>query len=267
MIVREIYCKTALSKSLLPNLEYALNPYRGCEHSCIYCYAPAVLREKRTWGSFVDVKVNIPIVLAKELRKKKKGVIGIGTVTDAYQPIELKYELTRKCLHELQKYDFPISIQTKSSLILRDLGIINKFDVKDVGVTITSIDSELTKKYEPNPSSVEERFEILRKFAQSRIETWAFIGPVMPYITNRNSDLEELITKIAETGTKRVIVDGLRLKKGLWNNLKEFLSSYDQTLIPEYKKILFQPNDYFEKVYLEINEFCNKRKLKCERAF
>lgn len=265
MKLTEIYCKTALSKSSLPGLDYALNPYRGCEHACVYCYAPSVLRESRLWGSFVDVKVNIPNVLAKELEIKKRGVVGIGTVTDAYQAIEMKYKVTKKCLHQLLKYEFPISIQTKSSLILRDLELIKKFSVKDVGVTITTLDNELIKKYEPYSSSVKERLEILEKFAQANVDTWAFIGPVMPYITNSN--LELLINKIAVTGTKRIIVDRLRLKKGVWNRIKEFLSSYNPNLIPEYKKILFLPNDYFEKIYLELNALCKEYKLKCERAF
>ncbi|MEW6070700.1 MAG: radical SAM protein [Candidatus Thermoplasmatota archaeon] len=267
MKITEIYCKTALSKSLLPGFDYALNPYRGCEHSCIYCYASAVLREPRKWGSFIDVKIDIPTILAKELSKKKRGVVGIGTVTDAYQPIEKKYELTRKCLYELLKHDFPISIQTKASLILRDLEIIKKFSEKDVGVTITTIDEELRKKYETYSSTVEERFEALEKFAHAGIETWVFIGPVMPYITDRNNNLEKLIDKIALTGTKRIIVDRLRLKKGTWGNIKEFVLENYPELLPKYKEIFFCVSDYFEKVHLEIEKLCKDYKIKCERAF
>ena len=83
MKVNEIKCKTALSKSKLPGLDYSLNPYRGCEHNCAYCYVPNVLRINREkWGTFVDVKTNIPNVLSKEIRNKEKGVVGLSTVTD-----------------------------------------------------------------------------------------------------------------------------------------------------------------------------------------
>ena len=118
MNVTTISCKSALSQSRLLGYDYALNPYRGCEHGCSYCYAPYVLHEDREWGGFVDVKLDIPSVLSKELGRRKKGVVGISTVTDPYQPIEKKYELTRTCLEHLLRHDFPICIQTKSALAL-----------------------------------------------------------------------------------------------------------------------------------------------------
>lgn len=267
MKLTEIYCKTALSKSLLPGLTYALNPYRGCEHACIYCYSPAVLREHREWGSFVDVKINIPWVLARELKKKKKAQVGIGTVTDAYQPLEKNYKLTRKCLQELLKYDFPISIQTKSSLVLRDLELIKKFSERDVGVTITTIDDKLRKKYEPRSSSVKERLNILKKFAEKGIEVWAFIGPIMPYITDKNDNLEKLIKKLAEAQVKRVLVDRLRLKRGVWTRIKDFLLKNYPELIPKYREILFSTSDYFEKAQAKIEGLCKEYRIKCERAF
>ena len=94
MKIREVKCKSALSSSSLPGLDYSLNPYRGCQHNCAYCYVPNVLRiQRKEWGSFVEVKTNIPVVLSKELKKKKPGVVGLSTVTDPYQPIEKKYHL------------------------------------------------------------------------------------------------------------------------------------------------------------------------------
>ena len=133
MIIKEVICKTALSKSNLPGLDYSLNPYRGCQHNCAYCYVPNVLRIKRSnWGNFVYIKKNIPTVLSKELRNKKQGVVALSTVTDPYQPIEKKFKLTRYCLEQLLKIDFPVCLQTKSSLISRDLDIISKFSNAEI---------------------------------------------------------------------------------------------------------------------------------------
>lgn len=89
MIYREATCKTALSRSSLPGLVYSLNPYTGCEHGCIYCYAPATLRYAgaEPWGAFVTAKINIPVVLERELRRAKPGTVGVSTVTDPYQPL------------------------------------------------------------------------------------------------------------------------------------------------------------------------------------
>ena len=265
MKINEITCKTALSISRLPGLDYALNPYRGCEHNCVYCYAPSVLNEKREWGSFVDIKRNLPNILAKELKKKKKGRIGIGTVTDAYQPAEKKYEITRKCLKQLLKHDFPVCLQTKSSLILRDVDIIKKFSVKEVGFTITTNDDETRKKYELNSSSVEERLSALKIFEENNIKTWVFIGPVMPFITEKGID--KLIENIAKAGVKNVIVDRLNLKPGVWKKIKTFLSEYYPELIKEYERILFTKNDYFEQIEKKIAILCKNYGIKCEKAF
>jgi len=265
MKINEITCKTGLSASRLPGLDYALNPYRGCEHNCVYCYAPAVLKEKRRWGSFVDVKRNLPNILAKELKKKEKGRIGIGTVTDAYQPAEKKYGITRRCLEILLKHDFPVCIQTKSSLILRDVDILKKFSEKEIGFTITTIDDEIRKKYEPYSSSVEERLNALRILGENNIHTWVFIGPVMPYITEKNID--KLIENIAKAGVKNVLVDRLNLKLGMWEKIKNFLSKNYPELIPEYERILFTKNDYFEKVENKIFMICEEYGIKCEKAF
>ncbi|MFA5771555.1 MAG: radical SAM protein [Thermoplasmata archaeon] len=267
MQITEIKCKTALSKSNLSHLTYALNPYRGCEHGCIYCYAPAVLRETRIWGSFVDVKINIAEVLSKETKKLKKGTVGIGTVTDAYQPLEKKYELTRKCLTELLKYDFPICIQTKSSLVLRDLDIIKQFSKKDIGITVTTADDEIRMKYEPHTSSVEEKFSVLKKFADEGIDTWMFLGPVMPYITDRNNDLQELIKLASECNVKKIIIDRLRLKPGLWKNINEFLEKHYPELIQNYKEALGDDSVYFRRVFSKIDKLCSDYKIKCEHAF
>jgi len=265
MKINETNCKTALSVSKLPGLNYALNPYRGCAHNCVYCYAPAVLDEKRKWGGFVDVKKNLPNVLANELKRKKKGMVGIGTVTDAYEPAEKEYEITRRCLEILLKHDFPVCIQTKSSLILRDIDVIKKFSEKEVGFTITTIDDKARKKYEPCSSSVEERLNALRILGENNIHTWVFIGPVMPYITEKNID--RLIGSIAKAGVKNVIVDKLNLKTGVWERIKTFLSQYYPELIPGYEKVLFTKNEYFEKTEKKIFMICEEYGIKCEKAF
>ncbi|OYT60742.1 radical SAM protein, partial [Euryarchaeota archaeon ex4484_178] len=160
----EIYVKTALSKSGLESTDYALNPYKGCEHRCVYCYSPYVIHMPlEEWNGVVYVKRNLPTVLDKEL-KKKKGFITIGTVTDAYQPAEKKYEITRKSLEVLRRHRRDISILTKSSLILRDIDIIERIPHAEIGVTITTLQEEWRRKIEPNASSIDERLRILEEF-------------------------------------------------------------------------------------------------------
>jgi DNA repair photolyase len=115
MIVKEIKAKSILSKSRV--YDYALNAYVGCQHRCLYCYAKFMKRftgHREAWGAFVDVKVNAPELLAREVKKKRKGRVWISGVCDAYQPLEKKYLLTRRCLEILVEQGWPVTIQTKS---------------------------------------------------------------------------------------------------------------------------------------------------------
>jgi len=269
LTIREITCKTALVKSGLPGFDYALNPYRGCTHDCIYCYAPSILKYKGDdkWGEFVEVKRNMPRVLARELRgTRRRGVIGIGTVTDPYQPAEEKYEVTRNCLNVLLDKGFPVNIQTKSALVLRDLDILKKLPICDVGFTITSIDDEVVLKYEPGSSPFEEKLEAIRRLSKSGIGTWVFLGPIMPHITDKDDDLERLIGEISSY-VDFIMVDRLRLKRGVWENIKTFLGEYDPELVPVYHHILNHETGYFEDVSSKIISLCRKNNIKHEVLF
>ena len=130
MIIREIKAKSILNRSSIG--DYTINPYIGCQHSCRYCYADYYTKKihhvNLDWGSYIFVKINAPSLLLKEIIKKKKGIVYLSSLTDPYQPIEGKYKLTRKLLEILLAYKWPVIIQTKSSLVLRDLDIIRRFN-------------------------------------------------------------------------------------------------------------------------------------------
>ena len=217
--ISEIKCKTALSKSQLPGLDYSLNPYRGCQHSCIYCYVPNILRIKRDqWGTFIDIKTNIPIILSKELKNKNRGTVGISTVTDSYQPVEKKYRLTRYCLEQLLIKNFPISIQTKSNLILRDIYLITKFKKKEVLISIGTINEQQKKVFEPNTPTIKKRLETIKKLTDNNIKTTIFFGPIYPSI--KVSEIAEIINTFKNTGTKDIMIDKLNLKPGIVQKMK-----------------------------------------------
>lgn len=259
--IKEIRVKTALSPSQLPGLEYALNPYRGCAHACVYCYAPSVIRwDKGKWGELVEVKVNLPRVLSKELRAKKKGVVGLGTVTDPYQPAEKKYEITRRCLELLQMHDFPVCIQTKSSLVLRDTELLRSFSNIEVGITLTALDNRVRERMEPGASSVEERLRALEELGKSGINTWVFLGPVMPYVT----EVEALVEAIAAVKPKYVLVDRLRLKEGVWERVREFVQGFKSEVLVKYERIFQGEDDYYRKVFESVLRRCEERGLRCE---
>ncbi|HBH60850.1 MAG TPA: radical SAM protein [Nitrospiraceae bacterium] len=181
--IREITARSVLSKSGIPGMKYCVNPYVGCSHGCRYCYATFMKRftgHIEPWGSFVDVKINTPEVLRRQLKRAEKGTVMVSSVTDAYQPVEARYELTRTCLDILSLFKFPVSILTKSPLVLRDMDIISKLDDAEVGLTITTDDDRIRKIFEPFAPPVPARIDALKKLHNAGIHTYVFIGPLLP---------------------------------------------------------------------------------------
>lgn len=262
-MIKEIKVKTALLPSKLPGLDYALNPYMGCTHACIYCYAPSVIHWNGKWGELVEAKVNLPRILSKTIRTKKKSVVGLGTVTDPYQPIEEKYQITRRCLEILQLHDFPVCIQTKSALVLRDIDLLREFSNIEVGVTLTSPDDSVRSKLEPGASSVAERLRALRELGENGIDTWVFLGPLMPHIT----DIEGLVDAVAEVKPKYVIVDRLRLKPGVWENVWRFVEEFYPQYLDECVRIFVEGGVYYDEVLKRVRELCGEKGLRCEINF
>ncbi len=181
MIIREIKAKGILSKSQV--YDYALNPYVGCAHKCVYCYAKFMKRftgHKERWGDFVDVKINAPELLASEVKKKSIGRVWVSGVCDPYQPLEKKYGLTGKCLEVLADNGWPFTVQTKSALVLRDMEILKRAKEGEVGFTITTADDSIRKIFEPGASPVSKRIDALAVLHKNGISTFAMIAPVLP---------------------------------------------------------------------------------------
>jgi len=181
MIIEEVHAKTILSKSKV--FDYTVNPYIGCEHGCTYCYARFMKRftgHKEAWGEFVDVKTNAPILLQRETKNKRVGKVWISGICDPYQPLEKKYELTKKCLEILLKRRWPATIQTKSPLVFREMELLRKFNEIEVGLTITTADENIREIFEPNSPSIKQRIEALQKLHSVGIKTFAMIAPLLP---------------------------------------------------------------------------------------
>jgi len=260
--VEEMHCRTALSPSLLPSIDYTLNPYYGCQHGCIYCYVPNVFKiNRQEWGKFVKPKTNIPNILARELKKKKRGIVGISTVTDPYQPLEKKYKLTRYCLEQLKRYDYPINILTKSSLITRDIDIIQKFSQSAVGISISSLYPGELENFEPNSSLILDRLDALTKFSKQGIYTYICMSPLYPTLSHK--ELPDLLKRYFSTGIKELVVDTLHLKPGVWPIIKEKLPEKTKEI---FKTRLFNSN-YYPTIFTEIERICRKNKIVYKRSF
>lgn len=255
----EIKAKTILTKSKLPEADYCINPYVGCSHGCHYCYARFMKRFTEhindEWGKFVDAKINAPEVLSRELgRNPKKGTALIGSVTDAYQPAEAKFKLTRRILEALLRYDFPVSILTKSDLVLRDLDLLAQFSECEVGLTITALDDKVRRIFEPRTSSPKKRIEALQKLHETGIKTYTFIGPILPGLT----DVEAIILAV-KGKVDFVMAESLNARCGNWDAILALIASNYPELSALYQKGLTM--EYWDEVELKVKKLCRKHQV------
>jgi len=231
MQIKEIQVKNILSKSGV--YDWTINPYLGCQSGCLYCYARFMKRfsgHKEDWGEFVDVKINAPELLAQEVKKKKIGKVWISGVCDPYQPLERKYELTKKCLEILQKNNWPVIIQTKSPLVIRDLELLKKFQEVEVGFTIATGDEEIRKIFEPATSPIEERIKALDKLRQAGIKTYVMIAPLLP-------KAESLVSKL-KGKVDYILIDKMNYRYVDWIYQKYHLEKIEKAdkLVNLFKK-------------------------------
>lgn len=209
MIIKEIQSKTILSKSKI--YEYVVNPYVGCAHGCIYCYAKFMKRftgHSEPWGEFVDVKVNAAELLRKEIIRKKPGAVWVSGVCDPYQPLERKYELTRQCLQILIEHGWTVSIQTRSAMVLRDLDILKGAPNVTAGLSVTTADDEIRKLFEPHAPPVSERMRALDELHQAGVRTYAMVAPMLP-------GAEDLAGKLAGK-VDFILIDRMNYNNAAW---------------------------------------------------
>jgi DNA repair photolyase len=246
----EVEAKSILNKSGIT--DWTVNCYSGCEHGCLYCYARFATRfthPGERWGSFVDVKVNAPQQLAREVRRKKVGRVFVSSVCDGWQPAEATYGLTRQCLQILLQHGFPITILTKSGLAGRDLDLLVGKKNVEFGVTITTLDESIWKLFEPKSSPPAELLALVGDAKRKGITTYVFLGPLMPYLSDTEKSLRSLLKAVKEVGADYFYVDRLNPRYGVWPSIKVMLQEHLPHLIEDYKKVLY--NGGVRERYLE----------------
>ncbi len=217
MRIVEIEAKSILVKSRLPDANYVVNPYTGCEFGCAYCYASFMGRfvgeAFSNWGRYVYVKKNAPdlfrVELPKVQAKAPQASIFLSSVTDAWQPVERTYRLARQIVRELvtRRYEGTVSILTKSPIILDDLDLLKELPNADVGITITATDNETARVLESHAPSATRRLDVLSRLNSAGIRTYAFLGPVMPHFRFAPEELRGLLAAIKATGTTELYVE------------------------------------------------------------
>ena len=269
---KEVYAKSILNPSRIPEVCYAINPYIGCQHGCTYCYARFMKKysghQNDQWGSFVDIKINAAEVLEKQLwrkRKAKRESVLLSSVTDAYQPIERKYMITRRCLELLHDSGFPVSILTKSDLVLRDLEILGQNSKNDIGFTIISLGEEVRRAFEPGAPNSSKRLSALKTLSEAGIHTWGFVGPIIPSLTTNTMD--ELVRELAESGVEYILFDRLNLRPMVKQEVLQTLKLHFPDKQTEVMDNLSLHSHYFDNVKEDILELTKSHDIDANIVF
>lgn len=250
MIVREKQVKNIFTKSDLPVGDFSVNPYVGCSHACMYCYAcymKRFTRHEEPWGEFVDVKYWPTIRNASKYEGKH---IVLGSVTDPYQPLEKKYERTRSFLEQMQDSGIGLTIITKSDLILRDMDLIKKYDKVELAWSINTVKDSFQREMD-RAVSIDRRFAAMREFHSRGIPTVCFAAPIFP-----GTDVKQIID--AALGCcDRIWLENLNLRGSYRYAIMDYIKAKHPRLYPLYKEIY----DYGDKTYwraldLELREYC-----------
>ncbi|PXX95757.1 radical SAM protein [Marinifilum breve] len=247
MIVQEKIARSILSNSKVHT--YALNAYTGCEHACSYCYANFMIKYTKhvePWGQFVDVKTNAAELLKKEIAKKQKGKVWISGTCDPYQSLEKEYKITRSCLEVLAAEDWPVIIQTRSPLVLRDLDLFHQFSDIEIGLSIPTGHDRVREIFEPSAPPIIDRINVLRELKAAGLRTYAMIAPLLP----RTENLVELLTGAVDY----IIVDKLNYH-------------YADHIFKKLNREQYLTKEYSRTASNQIKKECERLNMECQVVF
>ncbi|WP_414469732.1 radical SAM protein [Methanobacterium sp. ACI-7] len=265
MKVKEIEAKSILSKTRIPIADYVINPYVGCIHSCVFCYARFMKRftgHGEEWGEFLDVKINAPDLIPKKATKYKDKYIFLSSVTDPYLPLERKYQLTRQIIEKLIPLKPALGILTKSDLILRDIDLIKQFKTSEIGFSFSTLDEKIRNEVEPAASPVENRINALKEIHEVGIKTYVFISPILPFLTDWKDIIEN-----TRNYADYFMFENLNVAGTVWGAVKRFLGDKHPDLVQEYKEIYSKNSIYWDVVEEEIIQYCKNESLEWKMYF
>ncbi|MEF3304032.1 SPL family radical SAM protein [Paenibacillus sp. GYB003] len=260
--------KTMLGAVKAPSMpfEWSINPYRGCQHGCAFCYARAThsylgVEADDTFQNRIFIKTEGHEALRAQLEKKarsRKGIrsigrIAIGTATDPYQQIEANAKLTRACLEVLADYPIPVSITTRSPLIVRDLDLLRRMPSVSVNMSVGTLRTDVWRNFEPSTPSPAKRLETVRRLGEEGIATNVFMAPILPHLSDRPDDLDALIEAVASSAPRSVMHSMLRLstrevKVWFFRTLHEHYPHLTETYAAMYNGTAYAPEPYRAQV-------------------
>lgn len=256
--------KQILTKSKLPDANYVINPYLGCTHGCIYCYAEFMRRfsqHAEPWGAFIEAK---KCTTNLDLRRVlPTDTILIGSVTDAYNPFESKFCITQSILKQLSSCVARVEILTKSKLVCRDIDLLKKIPHVAVGISLNTTDDLFRSKTEPYAASVKDRIETLKILHEAGISTYLFVAPFFPGLSDYRVLLEQVARYI-----DYVCFENLNLRGSYKSRVLSFISQEYPEKTPLFEKIYHQRDlSYWDDLEHNIRQYCDMLHIPCRIYF
>ena len=250
--IKHIAVNSLLTKTQVPAGDYVINPYVGCPHKCLYCYAEFMKRftnHEEAWGDFLDVKVCTKKINVERLQDK---TVVISTVTDAYNPFERKFERTREILKQFVNTKARIEILTKSDLVLRDQDLFAQIPNIKIGISLNTLDDGIRKVLEPGASRIQNRINAIKTLNDAGFDTYIFLSPMFPGISDFKAILEE-----CKTYTRKFYFENLNLRGVYRPRIMNYIRKYHPDLLSLYDGIYkFKNTEYWEILEREIANYC-----------
>ena len=252
---------------------YGMNIYRGCSHGCIYCDSRSRCYQFTHAFEDIEVKQNAPELLEAALRsKRKKAMIGTGSMSDPYMPCEERLRLTRRCLEIIHTYGFGAAIQTKSDLILRDIDLLDEINQRAkcvVEMTLTTYDDELCRIVEPNVCTTKRRIEVLEKLQRRGIPTVVWLTPILPFINDTEENVGRILEECVRVGVKGILCFGMgmTLREGdreyYYAALDRHFPGLRKRYMDTYGNAYEVPSPNAEKLMALFKDVCRKNSILC----
>ena len=268
---QEVTCRSALNQLEGMPFSWTLNPYRGCTHGCHYCFARRYqthlgLDTGDEFSSVILVKVNFADVLRRELSRKtrQQELIGIGTATDPYQPIEGHYRLTRRTLEALVDNPSPVGLVTKGQMVVRDLDLLVELSRRTactVHMSVPTVDEDAWRALEPGTAHPLQRLRAVRALSDAGIEAGVLIAPVVPGLTSQPAKIERTIKAIADHGARFCGAAVMHLEGGTRGHFMRFLSHEFPDLAPRIDRLYagkYAPKRYRDQVNGVLELLCDR---------
>lgn len=269
VVLEETLCKSLLNRvqgNALP-FRWTANPYRGCQHACLYCFARGTheylgYNAGREFDTRIVVKTNAPEALRQELRSPswRGELVALGTACDPYEPAELKYQLTRRILETFRDFHNPVSLTTKGTLVTRDVDVLQELGARaflQVNVSVATVDEAVWKVMEPQTPKPIKRLEAVEQLARAGVRVGVLLAPIIPGLTDSPEALEAVVRQAAEHGAQFLAPNVLHLKPGSREWFMPFIREAYPHLNPLYARLYrgaYAPDRHTDEVLAVVRD-------------